>query len=134
MEVFNCRTFAYVSKEQRIKLDDKSVPCIFIGYEDEEFGYKLWDPVKKKVSRSRDVVFREREVRITDDLSKKGQVKEWYNTQPYYHSFYFKPSHKCRKYSRRGCRAEVAPPDKVVERGEQLDDHTEQVELPTQEE
>jgi hypothetical protein len=28
-------------------LDDKATPCIFVGYEDAEFGYKLWDPKKK---------------------------------------------------------------------------------------
>ncbi|CAL5341241.1 unnamed protein product [Camellia sinensis] len=41
------------------KLDDKATPCIFIGYGDEEFGYRLWDPKHKKVIRSRDVVFQE---------------------------------------------------------------------------
>ena len=34
-------------------------PCIFIGYGDEEFGYRLWDLKEKKVIRSRDVVFHE---------------------------------------------------------------------------
>lgn len=28
-----------------------------MGYGNEEFGYKLWDPVEKKIIRSRDVVF-----------------------------------------------------------------------------
>jgi len=31
--------------------------CIFLGYGHEEFGYRLWDPVSKKITRSRDVVF-----------------------------------------------------------------------------
>ena len=53
LKVFDCRAFAHIPEEQRIKLDDKSVPCIFIGYENEEFGYRLWDPVKK-VIRSRE--------------------------------------------------------------------------------
>uniref|UniRef100_A0A2N9FFW3 Integrase catalytic domain-containing protein n=1 Tax=Fagus sylvatica TaxID=28930 RepID=A0A2N9FFW3_FAGSY len=48
-------------KEQRLKLDDKATPCIFVGYGDAEFGYKLWDPKKKKMIRSRDVVFHENE-------------------------------------------------------------------------
>uniref|UniRef100_A0A1U7X7P5 Photosystem I assembly protein Ycf4 n=1 Tax=Nicotiana sylvestris TaxID=4096 RepID=A0A1U7X7P5_NICSY len=38
LKVFGCRAFAHVPKEQRTKLDDKSVPCIFIVYGDEEFG------------------------------------------------------------------------------------------------
>lgn len=73
LKVFGCRVFAHVPKEQRTKLDDKSVPCIFIGYGDEEFGYRLWDPVKKEVIRSRDVVFRGSEVGTADDLSEKAK-------------------------------------------------------------
>jgi transposase InsO family protein len=52
LKVFGCKTFAHVPKEQRLKLDDKATPCIFVGYEDAEFGYKLWDPKKKKMIRS----------------------------------------------------------------------------------
>ena len=48
-------------KEQRSKLDSKYTPCIFVGYGDVEFGYKLWDPKEKKMIRSRDVVFHENE-------------------------------------------------------------------------
>uniref|UniRef100_A0A2N9HS85 Integrase catalytic domain-containing protein n=1 Tax=Fagus sylvatica TaxID=28930 RepID=A0A2N9HS85_FAGSY len=61
LKVFGCKTFAHVPKEQRLKLDDKATPCIFVGYGDAEFGYKLWDPKKKKMIRSRDVVFHENE-------------------------------------------------------------------------
>ncbi|RVX17167.1 Retrovirus-related Pol polyprotein from transposon TNT 1-94 [Vitis vinifera] len=32
-----------------------------IGYGNEEFGYKLWDPEKQKIVRSRDIVFHEHE-------------------------------------------------------------------------
>ena len=49
-----------MSKEQKSKLDSKSTPCIFVGYGDVEFGYKLWDPKEKKMIRSQDVVFHER--------------------------------------------------------------------------
>uniref|UniRef100_A0A2N9FNK6 Integrase catalytic domain-containing protein n=1 Tax=Fagus sylvatica TaxID=28930 RepID=A0A2N9FNK6_FAGSY len=47
--------------EKRLKLDDKATPCIFVGYGDAEFGYKLWDPKKKKMIKSRDVVFHKNE-------------------------------------------------------------------------
>ena len=57
LRVFGCKAFAHVSKEQRSKLDDKALPCIFVGYGDEEFGYRLWDPKMKKFIRSRDVIF-----------------------------------------------------------------------------
>ncbi|VFQ69856.1 unnamed protein product, partial [Cuscuta campestris] len=52
----------HVPKEQRLKLDFKTSPCVFVGYGDEEFGYRLYDPAKKRVVRSRDVVFYEHEM------------------------------------------------------------------------
>ena len=50
-----------VPKEQRSKLDDKATSCIFIGYGDEEFSYRLWDLKKQKIVKSKDVVFHEHE-------------------------------------------------------------------------
>jgi hypothetical protein len=50
-----------VPKEQRLKLDDKATPCIFVEYGDAKFGYKLWDLKKKKMIRSQDEVFHENE-------------------------------------------------------------------------
>ena len=41
------------------KLDNKSKPCIFLGYSEDEFGYRLWDLLDKKVVRSCDIVFME---------------------------------------------------------------------------
>jgi len=40
-----------------LKLDAKTRQCIFLGYGLDEFGYKLFDPIAKKVVRSCDVVF-----------------------------------------------------------------------------
>ena len=58
----------HVPKEQRLKLDDKANPCIFIRYGDEEFGYRLWDSKKQKTVRSRDVMFHEHET--IEDMEK----------------------------------------------------------------
>ncbi|MCI47137.1 retrovirus-related pol polyprotein from transposon tnt 1-94, partial [Trifolium medium] len=57
LKVFGCRAFVHVPKDERSKLDSKSKECIFLGYGNEEFEYRLWDPVEKKIIRSRDVVF-----------------------------------------------------------------------------
>ena len=57
-----------VPKEQRLKLDDKATPCIFIGYRDEEFNYRIWDSKKKKIVRSINVVFLEHET--IEDMEK----------------------------------------------------------------
>lgn len=62
LRVFGCKAYMHVPKEQRSKLDSKTTPCVFVGYGDEEYGFRLYDPEKKKVVRSRDVVFFEHEI------------------------------------------------------------------------
>ena len=57
--MFGCRAFVHIPKDERLKLDVKAKPYIFFRYVHEEFRYKLWDPMSKKIVRSRDVVFLE---------------------------------------------------------------------------
>mgnify|MGYP000432718087 CR=1 FL=1 len=59
LRVFSCLSYVDVAKDQREKLDLKSRQCIFLGYDDDEFGYRLWNLPQKKVIRSRDIVFME---------------------------------------------------------------------------
>ena len=59
LRVFGCRAFIHIPKDERLKPDVKARPCIFLGYGHEEFGYRLWDPMSRKIVRSRDVVFLE---------------------------------------------------------------------------
>ena len=40
LKVFGYKALMHVPKKQRSNLDDKATLCIFIGYGDEEFGYK----------------------------------------------------------------------------------------------
>ena len=40
-----------------IKVGQKVKPCIFLGYSEDEFGYRLWDLLDRKVGRSCDIVF-----------------------------------------------------------------------------
>ena len=49
----------HVLKEKRSKLDNKIQKCIFIGYKDGVKGYKVWNPVTRKIVYNRDVVFKE---------------------------------------------------------------------------
>ncbi|GJW39661.1 putative RNA-directed DNA polymerase [Tanacetum coccineum] len=53
------RAFMHIPKDERSKLDVKTKPCMFLGYGQDEFGYRLYDPVQKRLVRSRDVVFEE---------------------------------------------------------------------------
>ena len=56
LRVFGCDAYVHVPKEKRIKLDNESERCIFIGYKDGLKGYKLWNPETRKVVYSGDVV------------------------------------------------------------------------------
>ena len=51
--------FAYIPKDDRRKLDAKSIECIFVGYYDDQKAYKLFHPSLNKLIASRDVVFHE---------------------------------------------------------------------------
>jgi hypothetical protein len=55
---FGC--LAYMKKQGHLrKLDDRSTPVVFIGYEDGVKAYRLLDPVTRRVSIVRDVIFDE---------------------------------------------------------------------------
>lgn len=43
LKVFGCKAFVHVPREQRVKLDAGAVECIFLGYDNEQFCYILWD-------------------------------------------------------------------------------------------
>lgn len=59
LKVFGCVAYVHISDQGRNKLDPKSKKCTFIGYGEDEFGYRIWDDENKKVIRSRDVIFKE---------------------------------------------------------------------------
>ena len=50
--VFGCDTFMHVPREKRSKLDNKTKKCIFISYKDGVNGYKLWNPIERKIMYS----------------------------------------------------------------------------------
>jgi hypothetical protein len=59
LRVFGCVAYAHVPKEQRKKLYEKSLKCIFIGYSSESKAYRLYYPLNNKMILSRDVKFLE---------------------------------------------------------------------------
>ena len=59
LKVFDCLAYVHVAKDKWRKLDPKTRPCIFLGYGDDEFGYRQWNLQEKKVAQSRDIVFME---------------------------------------------------------------------------
>ena len=58
--VFGCGAYAHIPKEDRKKLNSKTMKCIFVGYGKETKSYRLYDPTKEKIIFSRNVVFKER--------------------------------------------------------------------------
>lgn len=57
--VFGCIGHVHVPDARRTKLDSKSTRCILLGICDGTKGYRLYDPIAKKIVTSRDVVFEE---------------------------------------------------------------------------
>jgi hypothetical protein len=67
--------FVHIPQDERLKIDAKTRQRIFLGYGLDEFEYKLFDPIAKKVLRSRDVVFFEDQT-IGDIMKTKVQVPQ----------------------------------------------------------
>ena len=59
LRVFGCKTFVHIPKDERSKLDAKTRPCVFIGYGQDDLGYRFYDPMQKKLVGSRDAMFME---------------------------------------------------------------------------
>lgn len=57
--VWGSLTHVHIPDEKRGKLDDKSTNCVFLGFSDESKGYRLYNPITKKITLSKDVVFEE---------------------------------------------------------------------------
>lgn len=82
LRVFGCRAFVHIPRDERSKLDKMSKQCIFLGYSEDNFGYKLWDPVDRKVIRSRDVVFFEDQTIEDCEKPKKQPSSQTVNHDP----------------------------------------------------
>ena len=67
LNIFGCKSYVYIPKEQRSKLDEKSLKFVFLGYVDNELDYQMWDPIKRIIIRSRDVILNEGKMFTTTD-------------------------------------------------------------------
>ncbi|KAF2318201.1 hypothetical protein GH714_002832 [Hevea brasiliensis] len=57
LHVFGFKAFVHAPKDERSKLYSKKWQSIFLAYAQDEFRYRLYDPIEKKLVKSRDVVF-----------------------------------------------------------------------------
>ena len=76
LEVFGCLAYVHVVKDKWGKLDLKTRLCIFLGYGDDEFGYRLWNLAEKEVIQSRDIVFMEEKTIADWESEKKLSTSE----------------------------------------------------------
>ncbi|RDX82832.1 hypothetical protein CR513_36333, partial [Mucuna pruriens] len=76
LRVFGCKTLMHVPKDERSKLDMKTRQCIFIEYGHDEYDYRMYDPVEKKLVRSRDVQFMENQTIEDIDKVKKSILEK----------------------------------------------------------
>lgn len=51
----------HILKPERHKWDKKAIKMILVGFGDNIKGYRLYDPIDKKVISSRDVIINERD-------------------------------------------------------------------------
>jgi len=72
--VFGCITHVHVLEAKRTKLDNRSVKCILLGVSEESKGYRLFNPITKKVVVSRDVIFEEEKQWDWDENFKKQML------------------------------------------------------------
>ena len=57
LRIFGSIAYAHVPHQGRVKLDDRSVKYVFIGYDASSKGYKLYNPSNNKLVVSRDIEF-----------------------------------------------------------------------------
>ncbi|GAA5968389.1 hypothetical protein JCM11641_007617 [Rhodosporidiobolus odoratus] len=57
---FGCAAYPLIPKVERRKLTPRSIECVFLGYNQETKGYRLWDLANRRVRISASVVFDER--------------------------------------------------------------------------
>nr|GEU81061.1 retrovirus-related Pol polyprotein from transposon TNT 1-94 [Tanacetum cinerariifolium] len=59
LRIFRSIAYVHILSQRRSKLDDRSKKHVFVGYDKQSKGYKLYNPVTRKVVVSRDVDFNE---------------------------------------------------------------------------
>ena len=67
--VFGCVAYSHIPKEERKKLDCKAKRCVFLGYGEDVKGYRLYNPVDRRILFSRDVIFNERKLGVEEKSS-----------------------------------------------------------------
>lgn len=65
LRVFGSKVMVHIAKEKRNKWDKKARECILVGYADGSKGYRVYEPNKKVIAISRDVIVVEKDKTTT---------------------------------------------------------------------
>jgi len=68
--VFGCISHVHVPDHRRVKLDAKSLKCVYLGVSENSKAYRFFNPISQKIIISRDVVFEEDQKWNWDDIPK----------------------------------------------------------------
>ncbi|CAK1555486.1 unnamed protein product [Leptosia nina] len=68
IRIFGSQVMVHIPKEKRTKWDKKSKLHILVGFSENVKGYRIYDPVKRNVTTSRDVVIMEK-LRTTETVT-----------------------------------------------------------------
>ncbi|KAL4379471.1 hypothetical protein GQ457_02G032120 [Hibiscus cannabinus] len=79
IRVFGSIAYAHVPDQGRLKLDDRSSKYVFIGYDSNSKGYKLFNPSNGRIVISRDVEFDEQ-----PSLEWEAQEEQFYDFFSYF--------------------------------------------------
>lgn len=60
---FGTTAYAHIPKEKCKKLDSKTIKSLFVGYNEEMKGFRIWFPETDRVDTKRDVVFKKKRLR-----------------------------------------------------------------------
>lgn len=79
LRIFGSEVFVYVPKEKRRKFDPKAARRVFVGYDNNSNGYRVWNSKTNKSEVTRDVVFlfeKSMAVLDIDDVGEKSNEDE----------------------------------------------------------
>ena len=74
LKTFGCEVVSHIDFKNRTMLETNSKKCVFVGYEINEFSYRLWYFENHKIVRSRDIIFNEKV--LYKDLLQQHEKKE----------------------------------------------------------
>ncbi|CAM6106257.1 unnamed protein product [Calypogeia fissa] len=54
--ILGCCAYVHIPKENRNKLQPRTLKCVLLGYDDESKAYRCYDPINRRILISRDVI------------------------------------------------------------------------------